>query len=300
VSESSTCSEWSLAAGEPLAGTATQATSWLLVEVRGAWGRDAVADSGLPPAVREAMDSFPGKVILVRRPDRRRGVTVIQARAEEAGGTACRQELGSLEELPGADPGGGDSVTGPIVLVCAHGRRDACCARLGPPLFEALASHVAPERLWQASHLGGHRFAPNVLVLPHGIQLGRIPVDRAQEVMELLANDRIPLDLYRGRTIYAPPVQAAELAVRSVTGYDGLADLRLVSHEGDLVMFSTPAGELSARAEERLGPVVPASCGGDPEPTVGWVASLLLPPNERGVSPSPWASLPRGELESAV
>ena len=37
-------------AGEPLAGTASEATSWLLVEVRGAWGRDAVADSGLPPA----------------------------------------------------------------------------------------------------------------------------------------------------------------------------------------------------------------------------------------------------------
>lgn len=269
-----TCSESSHAAGEPLAGTATQAASWLLVEVRGAWGRDAVADSGLPPAVREAMEAFSGKVILVRRPDRRSGVTVIRARAAKAGGTACRQELGSLEELPGADLEQGDPVTGPIVLVCAHGRRDACCARLGPPLFDALAAHVAPERLWQASHLGGHRFAPNVLVLPHGVQLGRIPVTRAAEVVELLANDRIPLDLYRGRTIYAPPVQAAELTVRSVTGCDGLTDLRLVSQEGDVVTFSTPAGEVAVRVEERAGPAVPASCGAHPESTVGWVASI--------------------------
>jgi len=269
-----TCSGSSLAAGESLAGTATQGASWLLVEVRGAWGRDAIADSELPSGVRGAMDSFPGKVILMRRPDRRRGVVVIRATAEEGGGTAVRQELGSLEELPGADLGKGDPATGPIVLVCAHGRRDACCARLGPPLFEALASHVAAERLWQASHLGGHRFAPNVLVLPQGIQLGRIPVGRAAEVVELLANDRIPLDLYRGRTIYVPPVQAAELAVRSVMGCDGLADLQLVSHEGDLVTFSTPVGELVMRVEERQGPVVPASCGADPEPTVGWVTSL--------------------------
>lgn len=282
MSGTATCSVASLAAGEPLAGTATQATSWLLVEVRGAWGRDAVADSGLQPAVREAMDAFPGKVILVRRPDRRRGVTVIRARAEEAGGAAGRRVLGSLEELAGADLDNGDPVHDPIVLVCSHGRRDACCARLGPPLFDALAACVAPERLWQASHLGGHRFAPNVLVLPHGIQLGRVPVERAQQVMERLADDRIPVDLYRGRTIYAPPVQAAELMVRSVTGCDGLADLRLVSHEGDVVVFSTPLGTLEVRVEERPGPVLPASCGAAPEPTARWVATQLPSLDERG------------------
>jgi hypothetical protein len=274
VSEILTCSGSSVAAGESLAATATQGTNWLLVEVRGAWGRDAVADSGLPPGAREAMDEFPGKVILVRRPDRRGGVTVIRATVEEGRGTAFRQMLGSVEELPGADLERGDPTAGPIVLVCVHGRRDACCARLGRPLFDTLASHLLPERLWQASHLGGHRFAPNMLVLPHGVQLGRIPVERALEVVEMLANDRIPLDLYRGRTMYAPPVQAAELTVRSITGYSGLADLRLVSYEGECVTFSTPAGELAVSVEERLGPARPASCGADPEPTVGWVASL--------------------------
>jgi hypothetical protein len=142
-------------------------------------------------------------------------------------------------------------------------------------LFEALAAQVAPERLWQASHLGGHRFAPNVLVLPQGVQLGRIPVERADEVGLLLASGRIPLDLYRGRTLYAPPVQAAEIEVRSAMDHAGLADLRLVSHEGDIVRFSTPGGEVAARVEERPGPVVPASCGAEPEQTVGWIASLV-------------------------
>jgi hypothetical protein len=274
MSEILTCSGSSAAAGESLAATATQGTNWLLVEVRGAWGRDAVADSGLPPGAREAMDEFPGKVILVRRPDRRRGVTVIKAIAEEGGGTAVWQELGTLEELPGADLEKGELVSGPIVLVCGHGRRDACCARLGLPLFDAMTKHVPPARLWQASHLGGHRFAPNVLVLPYGIQLGRISLERAPEVVELLANQRVPLDLYRGRTMYAPAVQAAELAVRSVTGCDGLADLQLVAHEGDLVTFSTPAGELTVRVEERAGPVIPVSCGADPEPTAAWAAYL--------------------------
>jgi hypothetical protein len=199
---------------------------------------------------------------------------VLRATGDARGGTAVRQELESLAELPDADLGKGDPAAGPIVLVCAHGRRDACCARFGRPLFEALASYVAPERLWQSSHLGGHRFAPNVLVLPQGVQLGRVPVERAHEVADLLAHDRIPLDLYRGRTLYGPPVQAAEIAVRSLTGYDAPGDLQLVSHEADLVRFSTPAGERTVRVEERLGPVVPVSCGADPEPAVGWVASI--------------------------
>ena len=276
MSAAPTCSAASLAAGEPLEGTATGGTSWLLVEVRGAWGRDAIVDSGLPLDVRDALGSFPGKVILIRRPDRRHGATVVRARVEEAGGTIVRQVLGSLAELPAADlEQTGEPIGGSVVLVCAHGRRDSCCARLGLPLFEALPLHVAPDRLWQASHLGGHRFAPNVLVLPEGVQLGRIPVERADEVGLLVADGRLPLDLYRGRTLYAPPVQAAEIAVRSATGYDRLTDLRFVCHEGDLVRFATPTGEHVARVEERPGPVVSASCGAEPEQTVGWLASLV-------------------------
>jgi hypothetical protein len=275
MSEFSSCSATSLAAGEPLAGTAVHEANWLLVEMRGAWGRDAVVDTELPAPARSAMEAFQGKVILVRRPDRRRGVAVIRATVTEAGGAAVRHRLARLDELAGADLEHGEPVSGPIVLVCAHGRRDACCARLGPPLFGVLAPHVAPERLWQSSHLGGHRFAPNVLVLPHGIHLGRIPVERGREVAELLEDGRIPLNLYRGRTVYAPPVQAAELLIRSELGCDRIADLRLVAHEGELVSFQTPLGELTARVEQRPGPVVPASCGALPEPTSFWAATLV-------------------------
>ncbi len=274
VSGQATCAGASLAAAEPLAGTATEGMRWLLVEVRGAWGRDAVADSGLSSEVATALATFPGKVIVVRRPDRRRGVTVIRAEVDEAGGDAVRQELESLAQLPAAVSGTGDSLVGPIVLVCAHGRRDACCARLGPPLFSALAPHLGDDRLWQSSHLGGHRFAPNLLVLPRGVQLGRIPIERAAHVAALIRDDRIPLDLYRGRTIYAPPVQAAEICVRRATGHDHVSDLRLVSVGGDRVTFSTPTGEHTAVVGEELGPAVPVSCGVEPTALVRSVARL--------------------------
>ena len=109
-----------------------------------------------------------------------------------------------------------------------------------------------------------------MVVLPYGIQLGRIPLDRAVEVVDLVKAGRIPLDLYRGRTIYAPPVQAAEITCARSPGADGIGDLRLVAHDGDLVTFATPAGELAVRVEQRHGPLVPVSCGAEPEPTVEW------------------------------
>ena len=268
------CSELSLAAGESLAGTATQAADWLLVEVRGAWGRDAINDSGIPGAVRSALSGFPGRVVLIRRPDRRRGSVVIRAEVREGGGTALQMDLDSLEQLGADDLPSGREIAGPLFLVCMHGRRDACCARLGAPLYEALGRLVTPERLWQASHLGGHRFAPNVVVLPQGVQLGRIPPDRAREVVDAMTVGRIPLDLYRGRTIYSARVQAAEIAVRAATGCDEVDGLAFVSDDDERVTFATPTGEITVLVEKREGAETPASCGAEPEPTVAWAASL--------------------------
>lgn len=268
------CSELALAAGEALAGTATTARRWLLVEVRGAWGRDAVADSALPGQVREALEAFEGRSLLIRRPDRRQGVTVVVAESAEDGGHARGLELERLGDLPGADLAAGVPLGGPLVLVCAHGRRDACCARLGVPLYEALGAHLPAASLWQASHLGGHRFAPNVVVLPAGVQLGRVSVAEAAGVAGALAAGRIPLDHYRGRTLYEAPVQAAEIAVRRALGLDAIGGLRLLAHEAGVVRFRAGGGEATVRVDEAPGPIVPASCGAEPEPTVVWRARV--------------------------
>jgi len=269
-----TCSALSLAVGEPLAGTATEAAAWLLVEVRGAWGRDAVKDSAIASTLRDELTAYPGKVVLIRRPDRRAGAVIIRAEVREGGGEAARNDLGSHEHLVIADLPAGNAITGPVFLVCTHGRRDACCARLGAPLYEAMGRHVSQDQLWQVSHLGGHRFAPNVVVLPHGIQLGRVPLDRAAEVVETVGAGRIPLDLYRGRTLYPPRVQAAEVAARAATGCDTLDGLALIADSGDRVAFTAPSGEVTIRVEQREGPATPASCGAEPEPTVVWATSL--------------------------
>jgi hypothetical protein len=269
-----TCSDASLAAGEALAGTATQAASWLLVERRGAWGRDAVADSGLEDGLRAALEAFAGRVLLVRRPDRRAAETIVyHAVTDEDGGRLERRIAASADELPatvGAAPGAAEEVSGPLLLVCAHGRRDACCARLGVPVYDALAARLDPLLLWQSSHHGGHRFAANVLALPAGVQLGRLSPSQATDAARRLAGGRIPLEHYRGRTLYTPRVQAAEVEVRLRLGLDRPGDIRLLEDDGERVGFAHATGEVAVAVEARPGPATPASCGQEPEETVAY------------------------------
>lgn len=272
----SPCADESSAAGEELAGTATQAVDWLVVERRGAWGRDAVDETDLPEAAREVLQRYAGRVLLARRPDRRgTGTVVFQGRTEEAGGTLVRRVLPALEALTEAGAGAdGDKVTTPLLLVCTHGRRDPCCARLGVPVFDALAPHVEPSLLWQSSHHGGHRFAANVLALPAGVQLGRLTPRDAPRVAALLGAGRIPLDLYRGRTIYPAHVQAAEVAVRQLLDLDIVAGLSLAAERDGEIRFAHPRGEITARVEAVPGPPVLLSCGAEPEGAVRYVVEL--------------------------
>jgi len=275
IVETVTCSQASVDTGEPLAGSATEAPRWLLVEVRGAWGRDPLADTDLPPGVRERLAEMEGRVTFVRRPDRRAGAVVVDVRVDEEGGSARRLELPALADVAELDlDRDAEPVGAAFVLVCGHGRRDACCARLGRTAFDALAPHVPPDRLWQSSHLGGHRFAPNVVILPAGIQLGRVPVGRAAELAAAVRERRILLDLYRGSVLHPPQVQAAEIAVRAANGLDRVNDVRLLHEDGGRVTFATPVGTRTAVVARRDGPVIPISCGADAEPTASWEATV--------------------------
>jgi hypothetical protein len=269
-----TCADDARAAGLSLAGTATRAERWLLVERSGAWGRDAVADTELPEAVRAHLQRFDGRVLLIRRPGARARTTVIHAVSAEDAGTATRVELGEIGELVATDPAQGAAIVAPVVLVCTHGRRDACCARLGVPTYDALRETLLSGSLWQSSHHGGHRFAANVLVLPWGVQLGRVGPADVRAVAAALASGCIPLEHYRGRTLYEPAVQAAEVALRRELGLDRVDDLQLTGFSGGIARFGTSRGDIEVAVEEHVGPVLPASCGARPEPAVVWRARL--------------------------
>src|SRR5690242_2618765 len=105
----------------------------------------------------------------------------------------------------------------PLFCVCTHGRHDACCAERGRPVAAALAA-AFPEQTWEVSHIGGDRFAGNMLALPQGLYYGRLDAESSVSVAEGHVAGRLDLDHLRGRSSYAMPVQYAELALRRHLG----------------------------------------------------------------------------------
>lgn len=223
------CSAASAAAHEPLAGTAPTDRAWLLVEHAGPWGRKALEEARLPDEVRARLGALDARVVLVRRHGRSApggGLLVAAARlgsyaaSGAAVGAVTVAAPEDLLDLPlGAAPSGaaGWADPGDLALTCTNGARDLCCADLGRPVAAALdaaLADVAGAAAWEATHLGGHRFAPTLLHLPSGVALGRLDAGSAVRAVEDLRAGRWPdAALLRGRAGIDPPAQAAEVAV---------------------------------------------------------------------------------------
>ncbi|MBO0801607.1 MAG: sucrase ferredoxin, partial [Nocardiopsaceae bacterium] len=103
-----------------------------------------------------------------------------------ANGTAGNGEFDLAAMAAGERPPSGNPVER-MYLVCTHARRNRCCARFGVPLSRALAARY-PEELWETTHVGGHKFAANLVLLPHGLYYG--PCDPATAVAAIGAHQR--------------------------------------------------------------------------------------------------------------
>ena len=161
----------------------------------------------------------------------------------------------AYDDLRGLELAAGEPVDQQVFLVCTHGKHDPCCARHGRPLFEALAEQLDEETVWQCTHVGGDRFAGNLVSLPQGVYYGRVEREDAVDVLDEHLSGRVTLANYRGRSCHAFHVQAAERDVREATGLLGLADLRLVVAEGGRVVFEDDAGvRHERRVTVELGP----------------------------------------------
>ncbi len=276
------CCDASAAALEPMIGSAARIEELLLLEVRGQWARDVLAENDLPTAARDRLAVWVGerpnrRVLFIRKPERRAGpLALYVVECGEHGGVVTARSLPTVDSLATVDlTPGGARIPGPLWLVCAHGRRDACCSRLGVPLYDALLRMADPALVWQTSHQGGHRFAGNLLVAPFGVQLGRVrPVD-AERIVAELSVGLLPLAFLRGRTVYDAEVQAADLHVRERLGDAQIGDVRFVEEVDGAYRFSTRLGDVRVRVASEAGPAVPPSCGAEPEAATIYRAELV-------------------------
>lgn len=256
------CAAASLARDEPMPGTASRVRRWVLIEQPGAWGRDALCQSEIDPAVANAIAKVSRRhrvrVLLVRRPGRVPSPCAVAFLAHTArpAGWMEEMEIASPADLLDLDwariaapepPGYGRPATGPVHLVCTNGRHDACCADYGRPVVRALLA-AGTGSVWESSHVGGDRFAANVVSLPSGVYLGRVQPATAPAVVADLERGLLALDHFRGRSCDPPLVQVADAWARRQTGVrelDGLplAGVQATGEEAVHVRFLRPGGE---------------------------------------------------------
>jgi hypothetical protein len=209
-----------------LTGTAFPAARILLVERPGPWGRAGLPRSRVDPELvgeLERRASRAGvRIVTIRRPGRtpagtaRRWAYVDTRDGRQAVRWGQYDDIAELSDVP-LDGSAGDPDGADLYLVCTHGKHDPCCALRGRPVAAALARE-RPGQVWECSHIGGERFAANVLLLPSGLVYGRVLPFAAPEFIAAHEAGEVLGALLRGR-VGLPPVAQAALAF----GYEQLA-----------------------------------------------------------------------------
>lgn len=273
------CSELSLAAGEPLAGTAARVDVWLLLEYNPVWRAKAVTDNDLSAEVTAWLDQqmasatdrgLQPRLQFIRQPELDRDQVTLFAGTAEG---LYRAEVGGYGAITDLDLATGlGSASMPRVeesqyFICTNGQRDLCCARFGLPAYARLRELVG-ERAWQTTHVGGHRFAPNVLTLPQGVLYGRVRPEDVPRFVEDVEAGRLARDHVRGRSALPAEAQVAETALDEEI-------LELICCEAGQVVLRTRTGERRIRVVEADPMEIIASCGDEETECVRPITAAL-------------------------
>ncbi|MFF0266279.1 sucrase ferredoxin [Kribbella sp. NPDC004536] len=270
---------------DSLTATAPPAERWLLIESHTPWPRQALTSlPHLGDEVARRCRALAIRPVLIRRygrvdRTRPRRFGLIDSRPgreavrwgelpsddhlltvlDNVGEPAATDGLGTTSsELAAADRLGSPS-SEPVYLVCTHGRHDACCAVRGRPVAAALAA-AYPERTWECSHIGGDRFAANVVVLPHSLFYGQVSPAQALDVARRYDDGDVVPELLRGSGAFVPPVQAAQEFARAAGHSLALGnllpqDVHALSDQRWRILLASTNGTLTVEVSAHLDTV---------------------------------------------
>lgn len=281
------CSEASLAARNDPAGSSSAFRSFLLITDTGAWGKsaaDTAAAGQLAPATagwlssnREGLRPFAIRPVRERRDaDTDRFLAGTVGDGDDLQGWQTSPTSGELQELV-AGRQVGEPVDGPLIGVCTNGSRDRCCALSGRPIALELAAGIGDRHVTEISHLGGHRFAGTLVVLPWGYSYGFLDPGSAAAVADDAMNRLVHPRQLRGRANLSPAAQAAEIAWRGELGPAAPGAVAITREQVDGEV-TTVTATVDGRGEqlnmryvdgER---VTETACGGKPFGTGRWIA----------------------------
>lgn len=261
---------------ESLPGTAKTGQGLVLFERLGGWGHDVLDGTALGPvaaSLKKHVEKVGYGFQFIRKPEIHeylRGEPSVYVVRFGPRPEIVRTVVERAEDILDIDllAPQGEHVAGPLGLVCTHGKRDLCCAVKGRPLAKALDERLGGETIWETSHNKGHRFAPVFQLLPWGYSYGRLNVEAA---VAALTSVSLFVPQLRGRSLFPPAVQAAEVAVASRFPV-ARGELELVDVSSDRVVLRGRAGKFAVRVQKVTRDGAVASCGKSPKTVEQWVA----------------------------
>lgn len=277
------CGSHARSRGDSLAGTAAPAAGWLLVSDPGPWARRPFDDFHDDPAAGRAIAArareMAARPLLIRRHGRRPTGTAY-AFVTSVGRWTGWRSYRSMAEVADADWTATEPFAGPLYLVCTHGRHDRCCAIAGRPVARQF-DRLRPDESWECSHLGGDRFAANVLVVPTGATYGFVDPLDVPSLVRATEDGTVYPPRLRGFSTEAPVEQAARIAAQERWGRTGIDQLRVVDSaqvgpDRWLVRLADDGAQATAEVRQKRVTDARATCAHtDPVPMREWqVVSL--------------------------
>jgi hypothetical protein len=222
----------SLSKNEPLYGSSPKTDLWIALEYPRVPGESALKESALPEEIKAHLTKLQknykhSRLVLIRNENTDKKSTRSLFVAYSNRDYPCLYEipLSDYGELAYINDSALQSATftlphhlvkEPLFLICTNGKRDLCCAMRGLPVYNTLSKN-SDASVWQTSHVGGHRFAGNMICLPYGIYYGRVTPEVANTIVEHYRAGVIDLDNYRGRATFPGVAQAGEYFLRRQT-----------------------------------------------------------------------------------
>ena len=258
---------------------------WMLVEVPGAWGPDAIHAGALGSAPRRisrigSSGVTPGRYPLAASHDERRArgasLRVRATRPGQRPTPVWRLEVGALVRRDGrrrraprrSASGAGVGAARRSALARVHQRsaRPVLCQPRTAGRPGAARVAVGARRCGSARTSGVTALRPTSSSLPDSLYFGHVEPDRRQRPGAPLDAGRIELERFRGRTTYSLAEQAVEHFVRAELGVDGI-DAVIVNGRRRRRRLPGPRRRSDARvrvARRLVSVTEPLTCAGRP------------------------------------
>lgn len=272
------CSQTSRESGVDIIGTASEHQIYVAIECSPPWEPHDMESKGIPAALRDLSaeiyddyDRYQTRFLLIHNDQLQpeSGTRVLVFRKPSGFATGYEKQefhLGDIHDVAPlvrqvvmGEPGDATAVEVPSrdFLVCTHGSRDRCCSRFGAPIYHQARQLVTELglqniRIWQASHIGGHRMAPTAIDFPSARYYGYLNADFLRSVLTHSGDIHTLDTIYRGWGLLPWAAQVLEKQLLLTYGWDWLnvaATARVLEYDNDEtfnrveISYRAPSGE---------------------------------------------------------